>query len=226
MNLLAIIPARGGSKGIVRKNIKPLLGKPLVGWTIEEAKRASCIERLVISTDDQEIAEVAREFGVDVPFMRPAEFSTDEAPGMAPLLHALSQLPGYDWVLLLQPTSPLRSAVDIDGIWQFCQERGAPSAVSVCEVAQHPYWMYQRDTDNRLSPFMQKSANISRRQDLPPAFVLNGALYLARTDWLLRRGDFVGPDTLGYVMPPERSVDIDTPQDWRWVEHLMRESGG
>ena len=138
MSVLAIISARGGSKGIPRKNIKPLAGKPLISWTIDVAKQATCIDRLVVSTDDEEIASVARDLGVDVPFMRPAELAADETPGMAPVLHAISQLPDYEWVLLLQPTSPLRSAEDIDGIWQFCQEQGAPSAVSVCEVVKLP----------------------------------------------------------------------------------------
>jgi CMP-N,N'-diacetyllegionaminic acid synthase len=224
VSVLAIIPARGGSKGIPRKNIKPLAGKPLIGWTIDAAKQATCIDRLVVSTEDEEIALIARDLGSDVPFMRPAELAADETPGMAPVRHAISQLPDYEWVLLLQPTSPLRSAEDIDGIWQFCQEQGAPSAVSVCEVGKHPYWMYQRDSEHRLEPFIKGRPDVARRQDLPPAYALNGALYLARTDWLLERRDFIGPETLGYVMPPERSVDTDTPQDWRWVEFLIEQA--
>jgi CMP-N,N'-diacetyllegionaminic acid synthase len=224
MSVLAIIPARGGSKGIPRKNIKPLMGKPLIGWTIDVAKQSSCIGRIIVSTEDQEIVSVARELGADVPFMRPAELATDETPGMASVLHAIPQLPDYDWVLLLQPTSPLRSAKDIDGIWQFCQARGAPSAVSVCEVGKHPYWMYQLDDAQRLESFIKGRPAVTRRQDLTPVYALNGALYLARTDWLLERQDFIGPETLGYIMPPERSVDLDTPQDWRWVEFLIAHS--
>lgn len=226
MSLLAIIPARGGSKGIPRKNIKPLMGKPLIGWSIDAAKQASCVDRLIISTEDEEIASVARGLGADVPFMRPAELAADETPGIAPVLHAIEQLPVYDWVLLLQPTSPLRSAEDIDGIWQFCQERGAPSAVSVCEVGKHPYWMYQSDAEHRLQPFIEGRPDVTRRQDLPPAYALNGALYIARTDWLLEQQGFIGTETLGYIMPPERSVDLDAPQDWRWVEFLIERANG
>ena len=226
MSLLAIIPARGGSKGIPRKNIKPLAGKPLIGWTIDTAKQANCIDRLVVSTEDEEIASVARQLGADVPFMRPAELAADETPGTAPVLHAISQLPDYEWVLLLQPTSALRSAADIDGIWQFCQEQGAPSAVSVCEVSKHPYWMYQCDPTHRLEPFVKGRPDVTRRQDLSAACALNGALYLARTEWLLKQSGFIGPETLGYIMPPERSVDLDTPQDWRWVEFLIEQSNG
>ena len=226
MAVLALISARGGSKGIPRKNIKPLMRKPLIGWSIDAAKRASFIDRIVVSTDDDEIASIARELGADVPFMRPKELAADDTPGIAPVLHAISQLPHYDWVLLLQPTSPLRSAEDIDGIWQFCRDRGAPSAVSICEVGEHPYLMYQRDADQRLEPFITGRPDVTRRQDLPPVYALNGALYLARTDWLLEQRDFMGPNTLGYIMPPERSVDVDTLQDWRWVEFLIEHENG
>lgn len=221
MTLLAIIPSRGGSKGVPRKNIKPLAGRPLIGWSIDAANQALCIDRTIVSTEDEEIASVARELGADVPFMRPAKLADDEAPGIAPVLHAIEQLPKFDWVLLMQPTSPLRSAEDIDGIWQFCQELGAPSAVSVCEVGKHPYWIYQRNAAQRLEPFIKGRPDVTRRQDLPLAYELNGALYLAKTDWLLERQDFIGPETLGYIMPPERSVDLDTQQDWRWVEFLI-----
>jgi N-acylneuraminate cytidylyltransferase len=221
MSVLAIIPARGGSRGIPRKNIKALMGKPLIGWTIDVAEQSSCVDRIIVSTEDEEIASVARKLGADVPFIRPAELAADDTPGISPVLHVISQLPNYDWVLLLQPTSPLRSPEDIDGIWQFCQEQGAPSAVSVCEVGEHPYLMYKCDTAQRLEPIIKGRPDVACRQDLPPVYALNGALYLARTEWLLKRQDFIGQDTLGYIMPPERSVDLDTPQDWRWVEFLI-----
>ena len=226
MSLLAIIAARGGSKGIPRKNIKSLMGKPLIGWSIDAAKQASFVDRLIVSTEDEEIASVARGLGADVPFMRPAELAADETPGIAPVFHAIEQLPDYDWVLLLQPTSPLRTHADIEAIWQLCQDRKSPSAVSVTEGVKHPYWMYQSDAEHRLQPFIEGRPDVTRRQDLPPAYALNGALYLARTEWLLKQGRFIGPDTLGYVMPPERSVDLDTPQDWRWVEFLIEQANG
>ena len=224
MSVLAIIPARGDSKGIPRKNIKPLKGKPLIGWTIDAAKQASCIDRIIVTTEDEQIASVARELGVDTPFKRPIELAKDDTPGIAPVLHSISELPDYEWILLLQPTSPLRSAEDIDGIWQFCQERGAPSAVSVCKVSKHPYWMYKCDAAHHLEPFIKIRPNVTRRQDLPPTYSLNGALYLARTEWLLERQDLIGPETLGYIMPPERSVDLDTPHDWRWAEFLIEQA--
>jgi N-acylneuraminate cytidylyltransferase len=224
MSVLAIIPARGGSKGIPRKNIQLLGGKPLIGWTIDAAKQASYINRIIVSTDDEEIASIARNMGVDVPFIRPAELATDETPGIAPVLHAISLLPFHDWVLLLQPTSPLRSTEDIIGIWQFCHDNGAPSAVSVCEMDKHPFWMYQRNAEYRLESFFNLRPDVRRRQDLPPAYALNGAMYIAKTDWLLERRDFIGPETLGYIMPAERSVDLDSMQDWYWVKFLVEKA--
>lgn len=223
VTVLALIPARGGSKGIPRKNIKALAGKPLIGWTIDAAKQASCINRIVVSTEDEEIAGVARELGADVPFLRPAELAADDTPGMAPVLHAIEQLPQFDWVLLLQPTSPLRTHADIEAIWQLCQDRGASSAVSVTEVGKHPYWVYAKDDLGRIQPFIAGRPDVTRRQDLPSAYALNGALYLAKIEWLLQQGGFIGAETFGYVMPPERSVDLDTPQDWRWVEYLLEQ---
>lgn len=226
MKVLAIIPARGGSKGIPRKNIKPLAGKPLIALTIEAALQAQSIDRVVVSTEDEKIASVAKQFGAEVPFMRPLALAQDDTPGIEPVLHAIEQLPGYDWVLLLQPTSPLRSVEDIEAIIQFCREEGSPAAVSITEVSKHPFWMYQLDDQNHLQPLILSRPEITRRQDLPSVYALNGALYLVRTDWLIQNQGFIGPETLGYVMPEERSVDLDTLQDWRWVEFLIEQANG
>ena len=222
MSLLALIPARGGSKGIPRKNIRELCGKPLIAWTIEVAQKSKYIDRLVVSTEDEEIAEIARSYGAEVPFLRPAELSRDETPGMDPVLHALEQLPGYDWVLLLQPTSPLRSSKDIDGIIRLCYSEMKP-AVSVCEQPKHPQWMYHISKRGCLQPFVDAPL-ISRRQELSKVFALNGALYLAQTKWFNRTRNFITDETLGYVMPIERSVDIDNPLDWEWTKFLLGNS--
>jgi CMP-N,N'-diacetyllegionaminic acid synthase len=221
VTILAIIPARGGSKGIPRKNIKPLAGKPLIAWTIESALQARGIDRVIVSTEDEEIALVAKQCGAEVPFLRPLALAQDDTPGIAPVLHAIDQLPYYDWVLLLQPTSPFRSAEDIQGIIQFCRDQSAPSVVSVTQVSKHPFWMYQRDEQYRLQPLIPNRPEITQRQDLPAAYALNGALYLARTDWLIQNQGFIGPETLGYVMSEEHSVDLDTSVDWQWVEYLI-----
>jgi CMP-N,N'-diacetyllegionaminic acid synthase len=219
--VLALIPARGGSKGIYRKNIKLLGGRPLIDWSIRAAKESSCIDRLIVSTDDLEIAEVAEKCGAEVPFLRPAELATDETPGIAPVLHALQYFPDYEWVLLLQPTSPFRKREDIDGIFRFCKERSASSAVSVCEVSKHPYLMYKIDDSMRIHPFIPDRPDIPRRQDFPLVHAINGALYLVRTNWFLLRETLVDSETLGYEMPTERSLDLDTLFDWKIAEGLL-----
>ena len=131
MSVLGLILARGGSKGIARKNIKNLCGKPLIAWSIEIAQNADSVEKVVVSTDDEEIAEIAQKYGAEVPFLRPAELAQDDTPSMAPVLHALEQLPKFEMILLLQPTSPLRTTTDIEGIFTMCQERKAPAVVSI-----------------------------------------------------------------------------------------------
>ena len=157
-----------------------------------------------------------------MPFRRPAELSTDTAPGIAPVMHALEQLPQVNDVLLLQPTSPLRTPADIEAIVALRQQAGRESAVSLTPSAKHPAWMYSLSDDQRLEPLLQLDG-VHCRQQLPPAYVLNGALYFASRAFLLREHAFISPDTVGYVMPAERSVDIDTLLDWQWAEFLMEQ---
>lgn len=223
MKTLALIPARGGSKGIPRKNIKVIAGKPLIVWTIEAALRSSLLSAVVVSTDDPEIADVARRAGAQVPFMRPAELAQDQTPGLDPVLHALDQLPQFDSVLLLQPTSPMRTTADIDACLELALRHNAPSVVSVSEADTHPYWTYRLTDAKTLTRFVD-SEPIARRQDLPQALTLNGALYFAEVNWLRSSGSMLGSETLAYVMPRERSVDLDTPLDWKFAELLLKES--
>ena len=220
MTLLALIPARGGSKGIPRKNIRLFCGKPLLQWSIDAALASACVDQVVVSTDDSEIADLAKAGGAEVPFLRPAELATDRASGIAPVLHALEHLPRVSDVLLLQPTSPLRTSADIEAIVALRQQAGCESAVSLMPSAKHPAWMYGLSQEQRLEPLLELD-EIHCRQQLPPAYVLNGALYLASRVFLLRQHSFIREDTVGYVMPPERSVDIDTPFDWQWAEFLI-----
>lgn len=222
MKTLGLIPARGGSKGIPRKNVKSLGNKPLIGWTIDAALRSDVLDAVVVSTEDAEIAETARRLGADVPFIRPTELAQDDTPTLAAVLHALDCLPDFDAVLLLQPTSPLRSAHDIRDCMSLADD-GAHSVISVCEAQTHPYWAYLLTKSGRLEPFLHRPT-VARRQDLPPAYALNGALYFARTDWLRSTGAFVGPDSLAYVMPASRSLDLDTPLDWKVAELLIEEA--
>lgn len=222
MSLLAVIPARGGSKGIPRKNVKSLAGRPLIAWTIVAALESVVVDRLIVSTDDTETALIAQEWGAEVPFLRPSDLATDNTPGVAPVLHAIEEVPGYDWVLLLQPTSPLRTAFDIDTVLSACVAAGAPAAVSVTASTVHPDWTYAADPRGRfvIDPSVNTAA---RRQDLPARFALNGALYLARTDWLRVSGSFITPETLMYEMEAARSVDIDDELDWKVAAMLLAE---
>jgi CMP-N-acetylneuraminic acid synthetase len=222
MNVLGLIPARGGSKTIPRKNIKDIAGKPLIAWTIESALGSRLLAAVVVSTDDLEIGEVARRYGAETPFVRPAELARDDTPGVDPVLHALEVLPGFDAVLLMQPTSPLRTSEDINECIRFAEGIGAGCVVSVTEASQHPYWMYRLDAERRLQSLIAEK-HVTRRQDLPAVYAANGALYFARREWLQRQRAFVTADTFGYVMPVERSIDIDSPFDWKLAELLLKE---
>ena len=216
--VLAIIPARGGSKRLPRKNLRELAGKPLIAWTIEAARGSRYLDRVMLSSEDEEIMGVARALGCEVPFARPAELATDEAPGIAPVLDALSRLPGYAWVVLLQPTSPLRSAEDIDGCIETCVRLKAPACVSVTLSPKKPYWMYAIGERGKLVPL----AEAPKSAPPPTAHVLNGAMFMARTDWLLEHRDFISVDTVAHVMPPERSVDIDDALDFEFAGFLLQ----
>lgn len=216
----ALIPARGGSKGIPHKNIKNLAGKPLIAHSIAQAEalKGSAIDRIIVSTDSPEIAAVAKEYGAEVPFLRPAHLALDQSPGIDPVIHLLETLPGIDAVVLLQPTSPLRTAQDILECVRLFQSSGQ-SVVSVTEVAKHPAWMYQLGEGRKLNKFMDLSS--TRRQDLPPLFCLNGAVYVASRKQLLSERSFINAETLGYTMPHARSVDLDTLADWEYAEFLI-----
>jgi CMP-N,N'-diacetyllegionaminic acid synthase len=201
-------------------------GKPLIAHTIEAAMRVDAFDRIVVSTDDPEIAEIALLWGAEVPFLRPAELAADITPAVDPVLHALQEMQEVTQVLLLQPTSPLRSSEDIRGIIALQGMHQCSSVVSVCVSGKHPRWMYSLGDSGEIKPvILGASSGFECRQQLEPVFVLNGALYLCDRAWLQNQRSFVGPGTLGYVMPPERSVDIDTPLDWLWAETLLQRAG-
>lgn len=212
---LAIITARGGSKGLPRKNVLEAGGTPLIAWTITAALESKCIDRVVLSSDDDEILGVAKEWGCEIPFKRPAYLASDTATSIDVVMHALNEVQeGYDYVVLLQPTSPLRTSQDIDTAFSLLKGNNAPSCVSVCEVEQSPYWMYQLTNDGKMKAILAKPQEITRRQELPPVYVLNGAVYIAKIDWLRRTKNFVADGCIAYVMPNERSIDIDTADDF------------
>ena len=220
--ILAIIPARGGSKGVPRKNIRELAGKPLIAWTIEEAKKSKYISKLILTSEDDEIIEVAKKYGCEVPFKRPKELAQDDTPGIMPILHGIETCPGYDYVLLLQPTSPLRNSEDIDSFIEFFLANDASACVSVCKTKESPYWMYHlNETENKLLPLIESNSSYYRRQELPVSYILNGALYIAKNDWLKENQTFLSDETIGYIMPTERSIDIDNLLDFQLCELML-----
>ncbi|NLI91353.1 MAG: acylneuraminate cytidylyltransferase family protein [Peptococcaceae bacterium] len=222
--VLGLITARGGSKSIPRKNLKLLAGKPLIAWTIEEALKSCYLDRLILSSDDIEIIEVARAWGCEAPFVRPIELAQDDTPGIEPVIHALNNInEHYHYIILLQPTSPLRTADDIDGCLSYCIQEDAPVCVSVCLADQNPYWMHTLNEHHRLCPLLKTEAEIKQRQESPRVYVENGAIYVARTDYLLMKKRFITRDTLAYIMPRERSWDID--DDWDFFYCTFLKSG-
>lgn len=224
--VLAVIPARGGSKGVPRKNIRQVGGKPLIAWTIEAGIQSKYIDRLILSSDDPEIIAVATSWGCEVPYIRPAELSGDDVPGIEPVLDALRRFPGYDYVVLLQPTSPLRTTMDIDACIAYCVSNRAPACVSVTASDQSPYWMYQLGEHGRLLPILAAERPISRRQDLPATYVVNGAIYVAYCTWLIEAANFLTNETVGFQMPKERSIDIDSELDLEWLTFLFQKGVG
>ncbi len=220
--ILAMIPARGGSKGLPGKNIRPLGGRPLIAWTIDAALGSRIIDHLVLSSDSAAIIRVAQEHGCDAPFIRPADLSTDSAPGLAPAKHCVQMLPGYDYLVILQPTSPFRSSEDIDRAIQTCIDANAASLVSVTKASQHPSWMSHIDKDGRLSHITKDPAP-TRRQDLSPVYALNGAIYVVKTNWLHDADSLLDADTLAFSMPEQRSIDIDTALDFRIAEMMAQD---
>ena len=222
-SVLALIPARGGSKGLPGKNILSVNGRPLLAWTVEAALGSRCVDRTVISSDDDAILQAARACGCEVPFRRPAALATDSATSIDVALHALDSLPEHDIVVLLQPTSPLRSAADIDSACERLVDPHVSSCVSVCPVEQSPYWMYRLGADAILEPLLETPGSAARRQDLPLVYTLNGAVYAARTKWLRQSRSFVGSGTVAHVMPRERSIDIDTRDDFEAFRKAVNE---
>lgn len=196
------------------KNILAIGGKPLVQWTIDAALASRHIDRVILSSDDEAIMRIAIEGGCEVPFRRDSSLATDEASSIDVVVDALNRLPGYDIIVLLQPTSPLRTGQDIDGVLQTLEATSAPACVTVREAHDHPYWTFCIRDGGRLEPFVLPSGGVpARRQDLPAAWCLNGAVYAAQVDWFLQNRTFLSPLTAGHPMPVDRSLDIDTPTD-------------
>ncbi|MCD8386312.1 MAG: acylneuraminate cytidylyltransferase family protein [Bacteroidales bacterium] len=231
MNPLFIIPARGGSKGIPRKNIKPLCGKPLIAYSIEAANQVDP-RYVFVSTEDEEIAQVAAAYGAATDYRRPAELATDTAGSREVILDLMdwadSQGIKYDCVVLLQPTSPLRTADDIRHCLRlYAENPEADMVVSVKDADCNPYYdCFEADPQSGLLHISKGDGLYTRRQDAPPAYQYNGAVYVIRPESIRQMPLGAFPQRIPYIMPRDRSIDLDTPIDWLMAETLMTQQNG
>lgn len=223
--ILSLIPARGGSKGIKNKNITSLRGKPLISYTINASLNSSCIDRTVVTTDSEEIAEAAKRYGADVPFLRPADLASDAAKTIDAVLHAVRELENlgdfYDVLVLLQPTEPLRTEEDIDGAVSLFFEKGLRGLASVSLPDDHPILMRMLDDNGELSSLLGLNSTC-RRQDMPAYYKVNGCIYINRIDEISEKTSF-NDNPIGYIMEPSHSVDIDEPKDLVLADYYLEQ---
>lgn len=227
MRALGLINARGGSKGIAGKNIKLLDGVPLISYSVMAGLAASSIARVIVSTDDEKIAAVAREYGAEVPFMRPADLATDKSLQIDAIIHAIQTLEEggdfFDIVVILQPTCPLRTAEDIEGALKLMHDTDADTVISVMQVTgQHPLTMYTEDAQGMLRPILPADPAGVLRQEFPKVLWRNGAIYAAKRSIIMQTRSLYGSRIAGYEMPEERSANIDGPVDWLMAETLLK----
>jgi N-acylneuraminate cytidylyltransferase/CMP-N,N'-diacetyllegionaminic acid synthase len=226
MEILYIIPARGGSKGLPGKNIRLLGNKPLIAYSIEAAVNSIFKGTVIVSTDDEEIASVGKKYGATVPFIRPNELATDVASTMDVVFHAINfykqQHVFFDLIVVLQPTSPLRTSTDIDQAISLMKEKNVAAVVSVCESEHHPLWTNILPADGSMKNFIREEVKGKNRQQLPVNFRLNGALYISKSEALEIYKGFIHEKTIAYIMPTDRSVDIDHEIDFKLAELLLK----
>lgn len=232
MNTVALIPARGGSKGLPGKNIRLLAGKPMLAWTIEAARGASGVGRVVVSTDDPEIARVAVEWGAEAPFLRPAELALDTSSSVSVACHFLDWLGARgqtpDYLLFLQPTSPLRTAGDIESALELADRCRPPGVIGVSEIDPmfHPWFAKRIEPGGRLADFDRPEPPNLRRQDLPAACAVNGSVYLCQSGVVIRDQTLQPAGALACVLPAERALDVDTARDFFLADLLLKAAHG
>lgn len=218
--ILALITARGGSKGIPNKNIKLLGDKPLIAWTIDEAKKSSYIDRLILSSDSEDIMHVARSYGCDVPFVRPSELASDTSSSIDAILHALRMIDeNFDYLMLLQPTSPFRRVEDIDKVIEQAIDCNLELMISVAKYKKHPSYLYKIE-NNKLIPYIETNKQL-RRQDMPSTYEHNGAIYFSTVEYMLENQTYNTPKATPYEMYGMANLDIDTQEDWDYAEYLL-----
>lgn len=224
--MLAIIPARSGSKGVPKKNIKELAGAPLISYTIKAAKKSEFITRVIVSTDSEEIADVATKYGAEVPFLRPAELATDDAKAIDVYLYTIERLnlendEQINEFLVLLPTSPLRNYMDIDQAIKIFKKKNADSVISVTETEYPPQWIKRISEKGVLEDYFQGMNNLNR-QEYEKTYIPNGAIYIFKYNVLKKEYNYYTDKTYPYIMPNIRSIDIDTPLDFMIAEYLIK----
>lgn len=224
--MLAIIPARSGSKGVPKKNIKELAGAPLISYTIKAAKKSEFITRIIVSTDSEEIADVATKYGAEVPFLRPAELATDDAKAIDVYLYTIERLnlendEQINEFLVLLPTSPLRNYMDIDQAIKIFKKKNADSVISVTETEYPPQWIKRISEKGILEDYIQGLNNLNR-QEYEKTYIPNGAIYIFKYNVLKKEYNYYTDKTYPYIMPNIRSIDIDTPLDFMIAEYLIK----
>ena len=218
---LAIIPARGGSKRLPRKNILDLCGKPLISWSIEAALKSKYISKVVVSSDDEEILNISSNFGADI-IKRPYELANDTATTFDTVKHTIDNFENYDYIVLLQPTSPLRNEKHIDEAIELLEEKQADAIVSVCEMDHSPLWSNTLPKDGNMRGFLREEILNKRSQDLEKYYRLNGAIYICKTDKLLENKSFFLKDNIfAYIMDRKSSIDIDEEIDFLFAERVI-----
>lgn len=227
INIIGIIPARAGSKGIPGKNIKLLCGLPLLAYTINEAKKSRYLSDIILSTDSLEIAEIGRKFGANVPYLRSTGLATDNISVIPTLLDCLKNAEknyktNMDFIIMLQPTTPLRLVDDIDNALELLFEKDADSIISVSPVIQHPYYMYYLDRDRKVKPLPDTKNSLNkRRQEFPQIYIRNGAIYAAKVDFFKRMKYIYDENSIVSIMPFERSININDEVDWILAEYFL-----
>lgn len=232
-SVLAIVPARGGSKGLPGKNIKELCGKPLIAWSIEAGLGSQYIDEVMVTTDSEEIARIARESGAAIPFIRPVELASDTSTSFDVIRHTITFYvtelhKKFDYIVLLEPTSPLREAGDIDlAIEQLLSNPQASAIVGICKTeSQNPAFLVKKSGEDFLAGYEHQDMKVLRRQDINDVYFFEGSVYVSRTDTLLDKKTFYHKNTLGYEVPKWKSLEIDDIDDFIMVEALMQHKKG
>ena len=225
---IGLITARGGSKGVPQKNIRMLCGKPIIVWTIEAALSASSLMKVIVSTDDETIADICKKHGAEVPFMRPSVLAQDNSSHVDVVEHAIEWCEqnineNFDSMIILQPTSPLRTAYDIDKVAALARKQNANGIVSVCEITQHPYLAKILDDDGTLKDFLPTDIAYKRRQNLPNLYCPNGAIYWFLIDSFKKTKSFFPNPTYPYIMSSNQSLQIDSMEDLYLIDLILKD---